>query len=49
MLWRSDSHRTVSDEVLQGKHRIQDLERDGNVSVEDVLGGRGTRWKFQTM
>ena len=47
-MWRSDGWRSVSDEVLEGRHRIQDLERGGKVSVEEVLGGKNTRWCFQT-
>ena len=49
VLWRSDGRHSVSDEVLEGRHRVQDLEKGGNVSVEDVLGGSGTKWCFQTM
>ena len=49
VLWRRDGRRSVSDEVLEGRHRVQDLERGGNVSVEDVLGGKDTSWCFQTM
>ena len=50
VLWRSDGRHSVSDEVLLGgRHRVQDLEKGGNVSVEDVLGGIDTRWCFETM
>ena len=50
VLWRSDGQHSVSDEVLLGgRHRVQDLEKSGNVSVENVLGGQDTRWCFETM
>ncbi len=49
VLWTSDGRRSVSDEVLGERHKIRDLEKGGNVSVEDVLGGNDTRWCFQTM
>ena len=50
VLWRSDGRHSVSDEVLLGgRHRVQDLEKSGNVSVENVLGGQDTRWCFKTM
>ena len=48
-MWRSDGRHSISDEVLEGRHRVQDLKRGGNVSVEDVLGGKDKSWRFQTM
>ena len=49
VLWRSDGRHSVSDEVLEERHKIEDLERGGKVSVKDVLGGSDTKWCFQTM
>ena len=46
VLWLSESKNAPSDEVLFQKHRIKDLERDGSVSVDSLLGP--TNWCFVT-
>ena len=49
VLWRSEGQNCVSDEVLSGRYQVKDLEMDGKVSVEGVLGRRDIKWDFQTM
>ena len=49
VVWRSNSQHTISDEVLSERYKIKDLEKGGKVSVDDVLGGKNTRWSFPTM
>ena len=49
MLWRSDSQRTLSDEVLTGRYTIKDLEKGGKLSVTDELARPDIRWSFQPM
>ena len=44
MLWLSEIKEALSDEVLFKKHRIRDLENEGLVSVNSVLGK--TKWNF---
>jgi rRNA processing protein Krr1/Pno1 len=46
VLWLSESKEAPSDEVLFEKHRIRELENDGVVSVDSILGK--TRWNFVT-
>ena len=49
MLWRSDSQRTLSDEVLTGSYTIKDLEEGGKLSIQDELARPGIRRSFQPM
>ena len=49
VLWRSEGQNCVSDEVLSGRYQVKDLEKDGKVSVEGVLGRRDIKWHFQPM
>ena len=44
VLWLSEIKEAPSDEVLFQKHHIRDLENEGLVSVDSVLGK--TRWNF---
>ena len=46
VLWLSESKNAPSDEILFEKHRIKDLEKDGSVSVDGILGS--TNWCFVT-
>lgn len=45
----SDGPNCVSDEVLNRSYKIKDLQKRGEVSVEGVIGRKGTKWMFQTM
>ena len=49
VLWRKVRRLFVSDEVLSGRYQVKDLEKDGKVSVEGVLGRGDIKWNFQTM
>ena len=49
VLWRAGGQNCISDEKFSRRYKVRDLEKDGEVSVEGVLGRRDIQRDFPTL